>query len=94
LTIRPVEFWSVAAKGETHLDPEKLNEKQLVDRHQRTGFAYHVEGQSEADLEGHDYGDTSMTLEWLLEHAPGWQLERLDRSLNDRQQRYVYLRAI
>ncbi|WP_299357098.1 class I SAM-dependent methyltransferase [uncultured Shimia sp.] len=94
ITIRPIEFWTVVNEGITHLDASKIDTRRLIEYHKNVGFAYHVQGATEESLPNEHYGDTSLTLDWLTKNALGWQLERLDRSLNDRQQRYVFLRAV
>lgn len=94
ITIRPVQFWSVAASGGTHLDKSKLNAKDIIEEHQKSGFAFYVQDQPNHKKAGCNYGETSMTIEWLLGQVPGWDFKGTDRSLNDPQQRYIFLQAI
>jgi len=94
ITIRPVEFWAEAQKGLTHLKANQAVMDDLIADHHRCGFAYYVQDNLNDQVEECHYGDTSMTLKWLLDHMEGWKYEKSDRSLNDRQQRYIFLRAI
>ncbi len=94
LTIRPVEFWDLAAKGGTHIpaNPQKMEE--LRKNHRELGFAFYLNGSTdEKEIEG-NYGDTSLSIGWLLDNSPGWELVGVDRTLADPYQRYVMLRAI
>lgn len=92
ITTRPVEFWETAAQHGTHLKADQVPVSKLVADHQSSGFAFYVEGME--DTEGQHYGDTSLSTDWLREHAIGWRIEKFDRSLNDPMQRYVFLRAV
>lgn len=92
ITIRPVEFWEVAARGQTHLNAALVDAGKLAKEHREKGFSYFVQGHP--DTTGHHYGDTSLSIDWLLSHADGWEFAGVDRSLNDPYQRYVFLRAV
>jgi SAM-dependent methyltransferase len=88
LTIRPQEYWDQGAS------PVSLDVAAgLKDRHRVTGFAFtpHALPPVDGDL---TYGDTSMSLEWLQDHAAGYALAGIDRSLDDPYQPYVYLKAV
>lgn len=92
VTIRPVEYWEFAANGS--LSSMKDIARSKIGEHKTNGFAYiphRIPGKDPAEVH---YGDTSMTLEWLLARAPGWEFETMDRSINDSLQRYVFLRAV
>ncbi|WP_170330623.1 class I SAM-dependent methyltransferase [Ruegeria arenilitoris] len=90
LTLRPIEFWDVAMAGHTHLtsDPKKM--KQCIKDHRENGFAYYCTDQ----VASPNYGDTSISMEWLANNVSGWEVVSVDRSLKDPYQRYVMLRAI
>jgi SAM-dependent methyltransferase len=93
ITIRPVEFWRFCHVGATHLELTEAEVTQMVAAHEREGFAYYPNNSDDPDREVH-YGDTSMTLEWLAAHAPGWAFRGCDRSINDQLQTYVFLQAV
>jgi len=89
ITIRPIEFWSVSQAG--HL-ANRINEaKSMSELHQRSGFAFlpHANCAPQSN-----YGDTSLTLQWLENNVAGWNIVRVDRSLSDPLQLYVFLQAV
>ena len=89
ITIRPIEFWSVSQAG--HL-ANRINEaNSMSELHRSNGFAFlpHTDCDSQSD-----YGDTSLTLQWLENNIAGWNIVRVDRSLNDPLQLYVFLQAL
>jgi SAM-dependent methyltransferase len=75
ITLRPIEYWSFARDIPDSEKPE------LESAHRRTGFAFrpHATGVAEPT-----YGDTSMTVEFLVTEHPGWRVASLDRSLQIR----------
>lgn len=82
ITIRPVEYWA-------HLDAPTRSE--LMERHRATGFAFvphahreHIDGEV-------TYGDTSMTLEYLEQLAPGWRIGGVEWNHSDQLQVVVAL---
>ncbi|MBR0654117.1 class I SAM-dependent methyltransferase [Plastoroseomonas arctica] len=87
ITIRPPEYWSLDVSG---AGPEDRARMRVL--HDTDGFAFHphdlppVEGEL-------TYGDTSMTLDWLARAAPGYAIRRIDRSLEDPYQLYVFMQA-
>lgn len=86
ITIRPIEYWHIHA-GLSDEVRERLRRQ-----HRDSGFAFlpHQREPVDGDI---TYGDTSMTIEYLDSVLEGWEISRLDRSINDAYQRYVFLRA-
>jgi len=82
ITLRPVEYWAFARDIPEPAKPE------LESAHRRTGFAFrpHATGAAEPT-----YGDTSMTVEFLVTEHPGWRVASVDRSLQDPYQIVVFL---
>jgi len=92
ITVRPPEFWSIASQGRTHLpvNYEKISRMERCRvEHKARGFAFYCDDPSSQS----DYGDTSMSLDWLAGNAKGWMIVSVDRSLHDAFQRYVMLQA-
>jgi len=85
ITIRPIEYWNVDV-GTT--PAEKLSLKQA---HRERGFAFQPHRRDAVDGDV-TYGDTSLSLDWLSRECPQWTVRRIDRSLDDPQQIYVFLR--
>jgi SAM-dependent methyltransferase len=82
ITIRPVEYWA-------HLDAPTRSE--LMERHRTAGFAFVPHAHREL-IDGEvTYGDTSMTLEYLEQLAPGWRIGGVEWNDNDRLQVVVAL---
>ncbi len=90
ITIRPKEFWKNArAKRDFG---EDAVEKHLHNHLQEgIAFAPHNRVPIDGDI---TYGDTSMTLDWLKEHAPFLEVVSTDISLSDQLQRYVFLKRV
>lgn len=88
ITIRPIEFWDGSASAAS--EPQRMAAKQ---KHLDKGFAFFPHALAPVDGEV-TYGDTSMTMDWLVEHAPGWKIAGIDRSLEDPYQIYVFLKAV
>jgi hypothetical protein len=84
ITIRPVEYWAVD-KAFTEDQRQALKRQ-----HEETGFAFHPHRRDAVDGDI-TYGDTSLTIEWLSAKAPEWSVQRMDRSLEDPLQVYVFL---
>jgi SAM-dependent methyltransferase len=88
LTIRPKEYWSkldgVAAVG------RPIDSDELVAQHEKRGFAFVPHDREAIDGEV-TYGETSLSFEWIKEHAKGWDMAGYDRSLVDPLQIHVYL---
>lgn len=80
ITTRPVEYWSLDSGVHSLSDTTAVRAE-----HARTGFAFSSLGQQ-------DYGNTSMTTEWLARNVPEWRIVGLDRSLDDEYQLYVFLK--
>lgn len=88
ITIRPKEYWDrldPAAAAGTLIDRDEL-----VAQHERSGFAFvpHAREAIDGDV---TYGDTSLSFEWLEQHAQGWNMIGYDRSLFDPLQIHAYL---
>lgn len=88
LTIRPIEYWRAV-----HRDQNEAFFEAIETAHRSAGFAFipHHRESVDGDI---TYGDTSMTIDFLLSIAEGYQLAALDRSGDDEMQRYVYLKAV
>jgi SAM-dependent methyltransferase len=94
ITIRPVEFWQLCAEGRSHVLLTEQEVQGLVEAHTTSGFAYYpYVNEHEPDSELH-YGDTSLTLDWLLSKVDGWEFCGFDRSINDPLQRYIAFKAV
>lgn len=88
LTIRPVEIWQVYARtGNASLQKPHQH---YMDQHFKTGFAFDKRANADDGM-GKHYGTSSMTLEWLQENAPDWNLVAQDRASRDHMQRYIFL---
>jgi hypothetical protein len=88
ITIRPKEYWDLldpAVAAGSHIDRDEL-----VARHERNGFAFvpHAREAIDGDV---TYGDTSLSFEWIEQHAEGWNMVGYDYSLIDPLQLLVYL---
>jgi SAM-dependent methyltransferase len=88
ITIRPKEYWD-------HLDRLarpgiSIDHEELIARHERSGFAFvpHAREAIDGDV---TYGDTSLSFEWIEQHAEGWKMVGYDHSLIDPHQLLVYL---
>lgn len=89
ITIRPIEIWQVYAR--TKDAQLQRPHDHYMDQHYKTGFAF--DGRvSVTDAMGEHYGTSSMSLEWLQENAPDWDIVAQDRDSRDHMQRYIYLR--
>ena len=89
ITIRPIEYWSVSQSR--HLANRTNEANSMSELHRSNGFAFlpHVDCDPQSN-----YGDTSLTLQWLENNIAGWNIVRVDRSLNDPLQVYVFLQAV
>lgn len=87
ITVRPIEYWRAVYRDETEAFFEAVERA-----HRSVGFAFvpHHRDAIDGDI---TYGDTSMTLDYLLSVANGFELASTDRSGDDEMQRYVYLKA-
>jgi len=82
VTIRPVEYWE--------LRKDLNNRDALVDAHRTEGFAFRPHNRASVDGDI-TYGDTSMTVDWLLKNFPQYRISKIDYSLSDRHQLYIFL---
>ncbi len=87
ITIRPIEYW--------HTDTNIAENRRLTleDDHRKKGFAFHPHDRYSVDGDI-TYGDTSMTLEWIRDNFPDWEVVLSDRPLNDPYQIYLALRPV
>ncbi len=85
VTIRPLEYWRMAAGLDAGIDPAAMEEA-----HRRDGFAFtpHHRPPIDGDI---TYGDASMTLAYLAGHD-GWQVAGYDHLIDDVLQVPVFLR--
>lgn len=85
VTIRPREYWDVAA-AMGHAVSHDLMKWQ----HDEGGFAFTPHDRSPVEGEV-TYGDTSLTFRWLRDNIPGWKIAGYDHTLDDVYQIIVYL---
>jgi SAM-dependent methyltransferase len=88
ITIRPKEYWDLvdpAVAAASYIDRDEL-----VARHERSGFAFVPHAREAIDGE-FIYGDTSLSFEWIEQHAEGWKMVGYDHSLINPLQLLVYL---
>lgn len=78
ITIRPVEFWDYYEKT------KGIDCSHLIKEHERRGFAY-LPGTKE-------YGDCTMSIDYLRDKFPNWNVIKFGRPLTDPYQLYVCLR--
>jgi len=88
ITIRPKEYWDQLDRAVAAGNP--IDRDELVARHERSGFAFvpHIREAIDGEV---TYGDTSLSFEWIEQHAEGWNMVGYDRSLVDPLQLLVYL---
>ncbi|WP_426124442.1 class I SAM-dependent methyltransferase [Pararhizobium sp. PWRC1-1] len=88
ITVRPIEYWRAVYRDKTEAFFEAVEHA-----HRSVGFAFvpHHRDAIDGDI---TYGDTSMTIDYLLSIATDFKLASVDRSGDDEMQRYVYLKAI
>ena len=80
ITIRPKEYWDQLDRAVAAGNP--IDRDELVARHERSGFAFvpHIREAIDGEV---TYGDTSLSFEWIEQHAEGWNMVGYDRSLVD-----------
>jgi SAM-dependent methyltransferase len=81
ITVRPSEYWAFIGQH------NKRDLSRLIEAHNATGYAYL--GHSDRE---HEYGDTSMSLEFIAANFPDWQVVRAGAALQDPLQVVVYLK--
>ena len=86
ITIRPREYWDMAAAGGNPVDCNLMKQQ-----HDGRGFAFTPLNLPPIDGDI-TYGDTSMTFRWLAENIPEWKIASHDHTLDDPLQVIVYLR--
>lgn len=90
ITIRPPEYW--LQRFERMEGHSAKNAASYVAGHANKGYAFrpHPGRKEDADT----YGDSSMSLDWLRQHAEGWEVVAVDGSPIDYMQRYVFLKRV
>lgn len=87
MTIRPKEYWNQLDQVTVGyaIDPDKL-----VAEHEKNGFAFlpHIREAIDGEV---TFGDTSLSFEWIEQHAEGWTMVGYDHSLIDPLQIHAYL---
>jgi SAM-dependent methyltransferase len=83
ITIRPVKYWDFDRNATARRLVD--NQKQT---HMKHGFAFLPHDRTDGLV---NYGDTSMSLDWLQASFPELRIVAVDRSLSDPGQLYVYL---
>jgi SAM-dependent methyltransferase len=85
ITVRPRNYWETVAASDKTKDTTAM-----LAAHDRAGFAFapHNRAPVDGDI---TYGDTSISLDWLTEHAEGWRIAGVDHTENDPLQSIVYL---
>ena len=86
ITIRPVEYWGLMA---AKIGAAEAAEFRRV--HGDSGFAFRPHVRLIQDGES-NFGDTSLTFDWLAANIREWEMVAIDRSLTDRFQIYVFLK--
>ena len=85
ITIRPVEYWNVDANARRSGSVEKQ-----IEEHRLRGLSFLPHDRPAVDGEV-TYGDTSLSLDWLIQSFPQLKVAGTDRSLADPYQIYVFL---
>ena len=67
-----------------------IDRDELVARHERSGFAFVPHAREAIDGEV-AFGNTSLSFEWIKQHAEGWNMVGYDHNLIDPFQLLVYL---
>ncbi|MEJ1937061.1 class I SAM-dependent methyltransferase [Nostoc sp. NIES-2111] len=88
ITVRPIEYWDVVAQVG---NPDNADVEARKRDHQARGYAFSPHGRPAVEGEV-TYGDTSLTMEWLRQNAPGWEIAGYDHTVTDWLQIIVYLR--
>lgn len=85
LTIRQVNYWEQAP------DLDAATRKLMLDGHTKNGFAFRRHSDEGTDRAA-DYGDTSLTLDYIRRNWTDWRLVETDWRLIDEYQTYVFLK--
>jgi len=82
ITIRPKEYWDRSN--------DQFTREEMIKQHDDHGFAFapHVRAAVDGEV---TYGDASLSLDWLKQHATDWRMVGYDRNLIDPLQILVYL---
>ena len=83
ITIRPKRFWSFHQQGKFKNDMYRM--------HEETGFAFHPHRRTPVNGDI-TYGDTSISLGYMEENFPQWELVRLIIDRNNPYQTVLFLR--
>ena len=88
ITIRPPEYWDNPPEPAA-----KARKEELRRRHDDQGFAFMPHNFAQVEGEAL-YGDTSMSLDWIRDHAEGWSIRGIDYCLEDPWQIYVLMTPV
>jgi hypothetical protein len=88
ITLRPKEFWN-NARAKRDFGSEAVEKYKRRHSDEGIAFAPHDRTPIDGDV---TYGDTTMTLDWLKEHAPFLEVVSTDTSMSDQLQGYVFLK--
>jgi SAM-dependent methyltransferase len=91
ITIRPIEYWTVVY-GPVHKETDNSTGLEMENRHRGAGFAFVPHDGPPADGTT-NFGDTSMTTDWIAKNIPEWSIAACDRSIDDEMQRYLFLQG-
>jgi len=87
LTIRQASYWTVATW------PDAATREQLWNEHiNGNGFAFASHGASEGGHQTDDYGDVSISLDYIRREWKEWRLDGVRWHMTDDQQITVFLR--
>ncbi len=85
LTIRQLNYWEQAP------DLDAATRKLMLEAHTQSGFAFRRHSDEATDRAA-DYGDTSLTLDYIRRNWSDWKLVETDWRLIDEFQTYVFLK--
>jgi SAM-dependent methyltransferase len=69
ITVRPKDYWDTVASTDSY----RIDIKRMRQLHEVVGFAFtpHERSPVDGDI---TYGDTSVTLDWIAQNVPDWQI--------------------
>jgi SAM-dependent methyltransferase len=86
ITVRPATYWDLEVAANA-----KVDRAQMKRDHERHGFAFTPHKREAIDGEI-TYGDTSITIAFMKEHWPSWEVVGVDGYLQDPYQTVVFLK--
>lgn len=86
LTIRQANYWNVATW------PPEPRRRDALETHLNDGFVFLAHDHSDRDHQTGDYGDTSLTIDYIRDEWKDWKLERVGWRMSDEYQATVFLR--